>query len=205
MNEHEVDPAEHLTMYPATAGDEWHQHRWATGVEAPWDAHLVDALRTVVRTFCFIDLCRSTAYLEEYGPIAATAAVSDFRNRVRSVAARRGVRVAKWLGDGAMLVGVSSAPVIATAAELVIAAPSPAVLPARAGVSVSHALLLDGDDYLARGANFAARICDLAEPDEVLCDLDCIDGIPTWIQVAHTRALDVRGMGAYTVASLQIE
>ena len=31
----------------------------------------------------------------------------------RSVAAKRGVRVGKWLGDGAMLIGVEAAPVIA--------------------------------------------------------------------------------------------
>jgi class 3 adenylate cyclase len=75
-------------------------------------------------------------------------------------------------------------------------------LQVRAGVAVSVALPFDGDDYLGRGANFAARICDAANEGEVLCDIDCKDHIPKWILKKETRTVDVRGMGIYEVLVL---
>jgi adenylate cyclase len=200
--EHETHPAAHTSTQHD--GDEWDQVRWASGVEPPWDDELGAGPRTVVRTFCFIDLCGSTSYFEQAGPVDTTMMVTEFRNLVRAIASRRGVRVAKWLGDGAMLVGVSTGPVIASAVEI-LHRWSPDTLKARAGVSVSHALLLDGDDYLARGANFAARICDAADADEVLCDADCLAAVPTWVQRTGTRHVDVRGMGRYEVTALRVD
>lgn len=199
----ELHPSEHLSVHPSPGDEEWGEARWSSGIEPPWDSERTAAMRTVVRTFCFVDLCRSTAFLETHGSIQATRVVGEFRNLARAITARRGVRVAKWLGDGAMLVGVSAGPVIATAAELVDRW-DPTDLAIRAGVSVSWALLLDGDDYLARGANFAARICDVAEPGEVLCDLDCLEAAPAWIRPLDTRTISVRGMGDHQVVRLAV-
>lgn len=182
--------------------DEWSGIRVGSGVEAPGTVEN-DGPRPVVRSFAFLDLCESTAFFEETGPREALAIVSAFRATVRDVCARRGVRVAKWIGDGAMLVSVADGPVIAACVEICDRMRD-AELRARGGVSVSVALPFDGDDYLARGANFAARLCDIAEPGEVLCDIDCAVHIPAWVQRNGERSVDVRGMGSYTVLSLAV-
>src|SRR5438309_9655187 len=60
----------------------------------------------VERTFAFIDLCGFTAFTEAEGDERAVALLGDFRACVRQVSSDHGVRVAKWLGDGAMFVAV---------------------------------------------------------------------------------------------------
>ena len=63
-------------------------------------------LRRVDRTFAFIDLSGFTAFNERAGDEQAVDVLVEFRNTVRNIASKRGVRIAKWLGDGVMLVGV---------------------------------------------------------------------------------------------------
>lgn len=185
------------------ATDEWAGIRIGDGTEAP-EANEGGGPRPVVRTFAFLDLCESTAYFEEVGPQDALAIVSTFRAVVREICARRGVRVAKWIGDGAMLVGVASGPVIAACVEICDRMDRE-TLRVRGGVAESLALPFDGDDYLGRGANFAARICDMANEGEVLCDEDCTEAVPTWVQHDGNRRIDVRGMGTHTVLVLRRE
>ena len=60
----------------------------------------------VPRTFAFVDLSGFTNYTAAYGDDAAGRILSTFRSLVREVSSERGVRVAKWLGDGCMIVGV---------------------------------------------------------------------------------------------------
>lgn len=181
--------------------DEWAGIRVGDGTEAP-EEMIGAGPRPVVRSFAFLDLCESTAYFEEVGPQDALETVTHFRSVVRDVCAGRGVRVAKWIGDGAMLVGVVSGPVIAACVE-VCDRMRGATLQVRGGVAESVALPFDGDDYLGRGANFAARICDMAGEGEVLCDIDCADAVPTWIQRVETREIEVRGMGLHKVLVLR--
>lgn len=184
-----------------TPAEDWAEARWGTGVEPPGALDVDAGPRMVIRTFGFVDLCGSTAFLESEGPRDAMETVTEFRQLVRDVSARRGVRVAKWLGDGAMLVGVQSGPVVATAVEICGRARGWR-LQARAGVAVSAALLFDGDDYIGRGANFASRICDAAHPTETLCDVDCEAALPSWVQVRERRRVEVRGMGEHEVLVL---
>src|SRR4029453_11483625 len=79
--------------------------KWPAGsippVQPDLDDENADAL--VRRNFAFIDLCGFTALTDEQGVGAAVAALSTFRAVVRERAGWRGVRVTKWLGDGAML------------------------------------------------------------------------------------------------------
>ncbi|MGA0220675.1 MAG: adenylate/guanylate cyclase domain-containing protein, partial [Ilumatobacteraceae bacterium] len=60
----------------------------------------------VPRTFVFLDLSGFTNYTAAYGDDAAGRILSTFRTLVREVASERGVRIAKWLGDGCMIVSV---------------------------------------------------------------------------------------------------
>ena len=82
---------------PATTpAREWAEARQGSGSEHPDDlpdtAHL-----SIVRTFCFADLTGFTRYTRENGPHAAVSLLEEFRAVSRDVAAKRGVRVSKWL------------------------------------------------------------------------------------------------------------
>ena len=58
------------------------------------------------RTFAFVDLSGFTTFTDRWGDKAAVEVLNDFRFLVRTVASRKGIRIAKWLGDGAMLVSM---------------------------------------------------------------------------------------------------
>ncbi len=73
----------------------------------------------------------------------------------REIATRRGVVIAKWLGDGAMLVGDDIGPIIATTGEL-LARYLGEALALRAGATHGGVLLFEGDDYIGRPVNLAA-------------------------------------------------
>ena len=123
----------------------------------------------VDRSFGFVDLCGFTDHLDSRGPQAAADEVLLMRAAVRSAAQANGVRVDKWLGDGAMLVGVDSGPVVVALAQisrdLML---GPMALEVRAGFAHGQVILIEGDDYVGRAVNLAARLCDLAEPGEIL-------------------------------------
>ena len=64
-----------------------------------------DQYQRVERTFAFIDLSGFTSFIDTEGDGAALELLHGFKSVVRQIAAKKGVRIAKWLGDGAMLVG----------------------------------------------------------------------------------------------------
>jgi class 3 adenylate cyclase len=72
----------------------------------------------VHRSFAFVDILGFTALTEHEGDERAVEVLAAFRRLLRDICGRRGVRIAKWLGDGAMLVGVETQPLLATILEL---------------------------------------------------------------------------------------
>jgi class 3 adenylate cyclase len=162
------------------------------GTEDP--RHATDATPLVERAFVFVDLCGFTRFMAEHGEHAAIDALTNFHALTRAIATRRGVRVAKWLGDGAMLVGIDIGPAIAAAAELVARFDRQSLL-LRGGVAHGWALLFEGDDYIGRPVNLAARLCSAARPGELLAVGYPARALPTWIQVRATRDLTLRGLG----------
>ena len=137
-----------------------------TGVEPPvpeW----VDVSQTLERWFAFVDVCGFTTFTERNGTPAALEVLTRFRSAVRAVTGRRGVRVLKWLGDGAMLVGVAPGPVIAAVCELRLRFDEDA-FDIHAGIAGGNVLLFEGDDYIGPAANHASRLCEAAAPGEVL-------------------------------------
>ena len=74
--------------------------------------------RRVRRTFAFVDLSGFTSLTEREGDEEAVRVLTVFRNAVRSVAGFNGVRVAKWLGDGAMLVSTETRPMVEAILEI---------------------------------------------------------------------------------------
>ncbi len=167
------------------------------------DAETMDAL--VRRSFGFIDLCGFTSLTDEKGVGEAVAALSTFRAVVRERAGWRGVRVAKWLGDGAMLVSTEPRPLLDAVVRMELALDARGcALPLRAGLAAGRVILFEGDDYIGRSVNLAARLCDEAEPHQLLCTAslfeaagDGMSGIPLGPRRMRgfTRAVEVVDFG----------
>ena len=138
------------------------------------DTATADAL--VRRNFGFIDLCGFTALTDEEGVGEAVAALSTFRAVVRERAGWRGVRVAKWLGDGAMLVATEPRPLLDAVVRMELALDARGcALPLRAGLAAGRVILFEGDDYIGRAVNLAARLCDEAQPHQLLVTASLFD------------------------------
>ena len=132
----------------------------------------------VNRAFAFIDLSGFTALTKEKGDDEAVEVLHLFRLAVRDAASSRGVRIAKWLGDGAMLVGVETEPLVEAVVDIenrISESGSP--LPLRAGIAAGPVILFEGDDYIGHAVNIAARLCDEAAPREVLAVADTVSSL----------------------------
>lgn len=148
----------------------------------------------VERSFAFVDLCGFTGLTSTEGDDRATAVLAAFRATVRDIGSRWGVRVAKWLGDGAMLVGVEPEPLVCAVMEIerrVDEGGSP--LPIRAGLARGRVILFEGDDYIGTPVNLAARLCDAAGPRQVLAVPAFEDCCAPWVSVSSPYTVGVPG------------
>jgi len=158
----------------------------------------------VERGFAFVDLCGFTAFTEENGVQETVRVLSDFRNRLREIASRRSVRLAKWLGDGAMIVSVETGPLLASLLELSDnLAHSSLPLQVSAGATVGPAILFEGDDYIAGCVNLASHLCHVARGGEVLVTADLASHLPAWSRVLDDAERMVPGFSK-PVPSLSI-
>ncbi|HLX87387.1 MAG TPA: adenylate/guanylate cyclase domain-containing protein [Acidimicrobiales bacterium] len=149
----------------------------------------------VRRTFAFLDLSGFTAMTATEGDERSVALLGVFRGALRTACSRRGVRIAKWLGDGAMLVGVDPTPVVSAALEMQwspLLAGEPIAV--KCGITTGPVILLEGDDYIGHAVNVAARLCDLARAGEVLADPSLVPALPVWAVVADERVVELRGV-----------
>ena len=148
----------------------------------------------VKRGFAFVDLCGFTAYTDRNGVVAATRVLAAFRAAGREIASRRGVRIAKWLGDGAMVVAVDPTPLVEAILEAELRVATDAEpLALRAGITYGDAILFEGDDYIGTPVNLAARLCDLAGPHEALVGEDVDDILPPWAGIEERGTIIVKG------------
>jgi len=148
----------------------------------------------VERSFAFLDLCGFTAYTATQGDDRATRVLSGFRATLRDIASRRGVRVAKWLGDGAMIVAVEPEPLVSAIIEVVRRiddGSSP--LDIRAGMALGSVILFEGDDYIGTPVNLAARLCDVAGPRQVLAAVSLCDYCPPWVMARDRYEMAIPG------------
>lgn len=148
----------------------------------------------VRRTFAFIDLGGFTEYTEVHGDQEAVWVLGLFRWHVREVTTRRGVRVAKWLGDGAMFVCVEERPLIEAVLEIerrVDDGESPLVL--RGGITSGEVILMEGDDYIGGPVNLAARLGQEAEPHEILATPNLAAFAPPWVAAEPRDPVQLRG------------
>lgn len=149
----------------------------------------------VLRSFAFIDLSGFTALTEIEGDERAVAILSTFRSMVRDICSRRGVRIAKWLGDGAMLVGVETTPLIAATLEMQVAARrTHQPIAVRCGLTADHVILHEGDDYIGHAVNVAARLCEIAPGGEVWAGPNIVEHLPSWGSVLSADEIAIRGL-----------
>ena len=148
----------------------------------------------VPRTFVFVDLSGFTNYTAAFGDDAAGRILSTFRGIVRTVASDRGVRIAKWLGDGCMIVAVDQRDAIDFVLDLEQRATDVcAPLTIRAGLATGHALLFEGDDYIGSAVNMAARLCDYARGVQVLMPTMQLQRLPEGVAAEPYGEVELRG------------
>ena len=152
----------------------------------------------VHRSFAFVDVSGFTALTEREGDEHAVEILTAFRALLRDICARRGVRIAKWLGDGVMLVCVETRPLLATILELqhVVCEASGLIqtVSIRSGITSGDVILMEGDDYIGHCVNLAARLCDLAEGGEALADPSVIEELPRWGAAHGHKDIALRGI-----------
>ena len=129
---------------------------------------------------------------------AAVDVLTAFRALLRDICARRGVRIAKWLGDGVMLVCVTTQPLLAAILELhyVVCEVSGPVqsVSIRSGITSGDVILMEGDDYVGHCVNVAARLCDLAQGGEALAAPSVVSELPRWGAVLTHKEVALRGV-----------
>ena len=153
----------------------------------------IGADHRVHRTFAFVDLCGFTDFVDDHGDDGAVQELQNLRAAVREVAPLFGVRVEKWLGDGLMLVGVDSEPLVGAALAIEQRHSEAGRLDLRGGIASGTVILLEGDDYVGRAVNLASRLCDLAAPGQLLAATDDLD-LPEWVVAAEHAPVMVKGM-----------
>ncbi len=124
--------------------------------------------------------------------------LTAFRALLRDICSRRGVRIAKWLGDGVMLVCVDTRPLLEAILEIhhvVSEVSGPAgTVSIRSGVTSGEVILMEGDDYVGHCVNVAARLCDLAAAGEALAAPSVMDRLPSWGTIHEETQVTLRGV-----------
>jgi adenylate cyclase len=147
----------------------------------------------VERTFAFVDLCGFTQFTNTDGDQHAVDVLTRFRGAARAMGSDHGVRVAKWLGDGAMFVSTSREPLVEAMLALAQRAEEDVRLPLRGGLAGGPVILFEGDDYIGAPVNLAARLCDVARPRELLAAAELADAVPGWAEAVTGGARDISG------------
>jgi adenylate cyclase len=147
----------------------------------------------VQRTFAFIDLCGFTDFADEHGEDGASQVLHLLWTSVREAATNHGVRVDKWLGDGAMVVGVESPSLLAAVVEMKWAVAAESPVPLRGGIAAGPVMVFEGDDYVGRAINLAAKLCELADPHQCLATADLAAVCPVGVDATAVGSLTVPG------------
>src|SRR5207245_7849183 len=141
------------------------------------------------------DLSGFTSFGDEFGDEASVRVLTLFRSAVRKVATDFGVRIAKWLGDGCMMVSVEPTQLVAAVCALErLTRELELPLEMHAGMAGGAVILLEGDDYTGRCVNLAARLCSVAERGEVLCTPELANQAPEGTPVAPAGMITVPGL-----------
>jgi len=149
----------------------------------------------VDRWFAFVDLSGFTSFGDEFGDDESVRVLTLFRGAVRQVATDFGVRIAKWLGDGCMLVSVDPAQLVAAVPKLErLTHELNLPLAMHAGCAGGGVILLEGDDYTGRSVNLASRLANAAQPHEILATVELAAYAPAGLPVEPAGMITVAGL-----------
>ena len=151
----------------------------------------------VDRWFAFADLAGFTSFCDEHGDEESVRVLTAFRGAVREIATDFGVRIAKWLGDGCMLVSVEAPQLVAGVCQLeqrIDELDIPLLM--HAGMAGGPVILLEGDDYTGTSVNLASRLMGAATQHEILTLPDLGALAPPGIVVEPAGMLSVAGFHA---------
>jgi class 3 adenylate cyclase len=149
----------------------------------------------VDRWFSFVDLSGFTSFGDEFGDDASVRVLTVFRASVRQVATDFGVRIAKWLGDGCMLVSVDPRMLTASVCTLEsLVHENDLPLSLHAGCAGGAVILLEGDDYTGRSVNMAARLATVASPHEILAPVDLTEFVPEGTAIEPAGMISLQGL-----------
>jgi adenylate cyclase len=149
----------------------------------------------VERWFSFVDLSGFTSFADQFGDEESVRVLTLFRGAVRQVATEFGVRIAKWLGDGCMLVSVEPPNLIAAVTKLeALTHELELPLSVHAGCAGGAVILLEGDDYTGRSVNLAARLATVARPHEILATVDLAQHTPAGTRFEPAGMISVAGI-----------
>jgi adenylate cyclase len=158
----------------------------------------------VVRTFGFLDVSGFTRFGDIQGDEEAVGVLRGFRTAVRDSASDFGVRVAKWLGDGAMFVGVDGQNLVDAILNVRRTLEHEGqVLPVHGGIARGHVIVFEGDDYIGSAINIAARLCDQADAQEILITAADADIVPGWADMQDAGERLLPGL-THPVAALRL-
>jgi class 3 adenylate cyclase len=148
-----------------------------------------------MRSFAFVDLSGFTSFSDEHGDEESVLVLTEFRHAARRVATDFGVRIAKWLGDGAMFVAVDARQLVCGVLELArIIQELDLPLEIHAGMAGGAVILLEGDDYTGGPVNLASRLADAAGPSEILATPQLAALAPAETHVDHRPAMLLPGL-----------
>ena len=136
--------------------------QWGDTTELPRDQ--------VQLTIAFVDLADSTRLTISAEPTAFAAAVRDFEGSAAEAAARHGARLVKLIGDSAMIAAPDAARVADAAVDLVATIAHDDRFRGAHGGIASGLVVARNGDYFGPPANLAARLTEVSEPGEILCD-----------------------------------
>jgi adenylate cyclase len=119
-------------------------------------------------TFVFADLVGYTSLTERSGDEAAADVAREFRRAMRVLSREHGAWHVKSMGDGAMIwVPDAGSAVRLAERTLTEVGLRPDLLPVRVGAHTGPAVMRDGDWY-GSAVNVAARLADMARPNEAV-------------------------------------
>lgn len=128
---------------------------------------------SAVRTFLFTDIVESTSLTENYGDILAMTILRKHNEIVRYSIQKNNGNEVKHTGDGIMASFISTSKAVRGALEIQkelkeYRVKNPNVpLHVKIGINAGEPVT-EGDDFFGAAVQLSKRICDLAEPDQVL-------------------------------------
>lgn len=150
-------------------------------------------------TVVFTDLIGSTAVFEALGNVKAARMVTQLTGWIREVCEAHGGRVVKTMGDGVLAVFPQAGSAIDAVVQLQRSHQQSSLqrslreaMPMRIGVATGDVEVVDNDCY-GDAVNVAARLNDLAGPNEIL--VESAQGEPT----CHAEDVHFRSLGSISV------